>query len=332
MKTNEFIIQELKSLSIKEIKNLFSDKEQTDLLETITQVFDINGIADIEILSASITQNEKLSSLKILNFNVEQLLKVNDLDFLQADFQIIEQRMSNDPKNRIYPLLWILHKINTFETDEYLDSEYADFLKTVFEKYDFIVNLDDFLFESRILLIKPSWEVWEKEIFQPVFEIASNKYQKKYAFRKILAYVYFQNEDYKAALKCLEQIMNSIKNELSEREDKSIGDIEFPYFEYLDAVQLSGIIHYTLGDHEKAMQLLNFVINNLPKIEFENGEEDEILSYIDSFILRIHYNIQKNKTDDVIHDYKRIKEYLCWGDWENEYPDVFKYINDKNVA
>ncbi len=332
MKTNEFIFQELQGLSIKDVKNLLPENEQSEVIEYITQIFNSNGVSDIENLLVLIKEDEKLGRLKNLTFIIEQLMKVNDFDFSIANFQNIEQRVKNDPKNRIYSLLWVMFKINLFETDEYLDIEYSEFLKAVFEKFDYLVNLDDFLNETRVLLIKPFWESWESEIFQPVFETASKKYPQKHALKRILSQIYFKNEDYKPALDCLEEIMGSIKSDLKTRKNKSIGDIEFPYFEYLETVQLYGIINYILGDHEKAIQLLTFVINNLPKVEFENGEEDEVLSYIDSFIFRMKYNIQYNRFEYVLQDYQKIKEYLSWGDWQEEYPEVFKYINDKKVA
>ena len=147
-----------------------------------------------------------------------------------------------------------------------------------------------------------------------------------------LAHIYFQNEDYIKALPILESILSSIKFEIKNKGDKFIGDMEFPYDEYLDTVQLIGIIHHILGNQDKSMHYLNFVLNNLPEIKFEKGIEDEILSFMDAFFIRMRFNIQKNKTKEVLQDYQKVKEYLSWGDWENEYVDVIKYITDRKLT
>lgn len=332
MRINEFINQELKNIASQELKNLVRFEEEKELIRVLNSISLEDELGNIEEYILVIKSSSILNHLKNFNFILDILLKVYDFEFCEDSFKEIEQNMKNNPKIRIYPLLWIYYKVNFFRNDEYLDSEFADFLKNIFIEYDYLINLDDFLYETNVLIIKPSWEKWMKEIFANVFELASKKYPNKYAFKSILAKIYFQNEEYLLSLSHLAPIIQFVNSVPENKKDKTIIDFEFPYIEYLDAIQLAGIIHHKLGEQNKAMYYVNYVLNNLPIINFNKGEEEEVSMYIDSFFIRMHSNAQKNKNEKVLQDYEKVKGYLSCGDWENKYTDVINYINNRKVA
>ena len=87
-----------------------------------------------------------------------------------------------------------------------------------------------------------------------------------------------------------------------------------------------GIIHNILGDKHKALDYVEFALGNLQKIDFDGGETEDVLGYIDCFFIRMQHNIILNKSKAVLNDYMKVKDYLSWGDWETEYPDVIKYV------
>ena len=335
MELNEFISKELRNLTIRELKNVSNDndKQAEDVLKIFDSCFE-NSVAFEEALDAwSKELNESgFDFSKGYKFIIDQLSDLHGLDFDRGVLERIEKGLKYDPKNRIYPILWIFHKKSSFDLDEYLDAEYAQFLDKIIEEYDYIVNLEDFIFETDILLIKPIWEEWEKEIFLPVLEKASIRYPEKYAFERILAFIHFKDKEYVAALMVLNSIIISIEKELKENDDKAIGSSDFPYDEYLDVIQLAGIINYRLGDTKKAMLYINYVLNNLPVVDGEGGGEPEIMSFVDSFMIRILYSIKTENQEQIIKDYKAIKGVLFLYDWENEYPEVFSFLRENKLV
>ena len=334
MELNEFISKELRNLTIRELKNASSvnDKHAEKILKLFDSYFGNNNVSK-EALDAWSNElnNSGFEVSEGCKFTIDQLSDFDAIDFDKRDLERIEQGLKYDPKNRIFPLLWILHKKSSFDSDEYLDAEYAQFLDKIIEEYDYIVNLEDFIDETNILLIKSIWEEWEKDIFLPVFEKASVRYPEKYAFKKILAFIHYKSKDYDQALSALNSIINSIEKELKENYDKVIGSSDFPYIDYLEVVQLTGMIHYTLGDPKKAMLYIKYVLNNLPVIEGECGVEPEIMSFVDSFFIRILYSIKTKNHVQIIKDFRVINGVLFLYDWENEYPEVFSFLRKRKL-
>jgi tetratricopeptide (TPR) repeat protein len=223
--------------------------------------------------------------------------------------------------------------VESFRNDEFLDAEYAEFLKIVLHKYDYLINLNDFLFNTGILLLKPQYEQWDPEIFLPPLELANQKYPHKYAFTKLLAEVHFKNEDHERALSLLDALLFSVENESLQKENKLIGDKEFTYSDYIDAVQLTGIIHYKFGNFDASLSRLDKVINNLPIVFFNDHKEEDVISYLDSFLTRMSISLNEGKTTDVLRDFERIKEYMYFYDnSENDYPTVHEFLrNQKKI-
>ena len=334
MELKEFLIKELRNLTTREFSKSAGEsqihaEEALKLFEScISKEGDLE--AELESFSAKLGKaGAQLSAgYKVI---IDLLIKDYDRYFDKNDLIRIEQGLKNDPTNRIYPLLWVFCKKSLFDSDEYLDNEYAQFIDRIVEEYDYLVNLDDFFYSTGILLIKHIWERWESDIFLPVFEKASSRYPDKYEFRRILAYIHYRTKDYDEALSVLNSIITSVEEEAKAKKDYSIGSAEFPYFDYLDVVQLTGMIHYALGDPEKAMVNINYVLDNLPVIITKDGEEPEIMSFVDSFMIRMHHSIKTGNQEQFVKDYKTIKGVLFLHDWENEYPEVFNYIREKKL-
>jgi tetratricopeptide (TPR) repeat protein len=319
MKTHEFIANEIKTAAISEITKTFDPIEQPMLIDGLNQFFHSNiyVLSDLEKLEELANSNKSIGSLKIINF-ILQLIQQSTIN-PQATLQAIEQSMKNAPSNRLYPLLWVLQKVEMFNTDEYLDSEYAAFLEATATSYGYLFELDDFITSTRILLYEQLADTQEYELFQKVFFTTSALYPQKHPLKKMLARFYYKNNDYSLALECLEQLVH----------EKHTLRCECDFDEHLDAIQLAGIINYKLGNIERAMIQINYVIDNIPKWEENNSMIYNTLSFIDAFLYRMRYNISKGNASEIEKDYKVVKLDLHYSDWEQTHPDVYVFINKK---
>lgn len=202
-----------------------------------------------------------------------------------------------------------------------MDSEYAAYLETTATSYGYLFELDDFITCTGILLYEQLADTQEYELFQKVFLKASALYPNKHPFKKMLARFYYKNNDYPLAIECLEQLI----------QDKHTPYCECYLEEHIDAIQLAGVVNYKMGNMEKAMNLINYVIDNIPKWKDNNTIVYETLSYIDAYLYRMRYNISKGNAPQVEKDYKEVKLDLHYSDWEHTHPDVYDYINNKIV-
>jgi len=309
MKTLEFIVNELKAAAIGEVKNTYPPNEQPMLIDEIIQAFD-SDFPDVKTLA---NHNKIIGSLKIIRY----ILNLMDQD--DGTIQDLEQKLINEPRNKLYQLLWIEQKVEAFQYDEYLDSEYATFLETITASYGCFFELDDFITSTEIILYEQLANTQEYEMFQKVFLKASAMYPNKHPFKKMLARLYFKNNDYFPALECIEQLIH----------DKHTPGCECDFEEQLDAIQLAGIINYKLGNIERAMIQINYVIDNIPKWEDNNKKVSNKLSFIDAYLYRMRYNIGKGNASQVMDDFNQVEMELFYSDWEHTHPDVFDFINKK---
>ena len=149
MTINEFLSEELKTLAVREMKHVLNVEEKNLLMEVFNSLL---PEAEEKRLLEELSNNT--SSLKLKNLQILlQELNTND-----HDLKKIETKMKEKPLNRIYPLTWVYCMVELFRNDEFLDSEYAGFIRTVIDKYSYLVNLDDFLYNTGFLLIKPQNE------------------------------------------------------------------------------------------------------------------------------------------------------------------------------
>ena len=184
MRTYEFIDIELRKQAIEELKNNNKIKEQSkliDVLETNSIGKELEAIYDYVI---AIKQHDEFNNLKNFTFILDLLKKVDELEMEISELKEIERRMKYNPKNKIFPFLWIKYKVSFFEDDEYLDFDYAKFINNIINNYDYLINLEDFFFETQVLFIKPLWETWDKSIFSSVFKMGANKFPHKHIFKK----------------------------------------------------------------------------------------------------------------------------------------------------
>lgn len=322
MKTHEFITTEIKTAAISEIRKTYEQNEQPILIDSLNHFFqnNISGLSDLEELKELANSNNKLGSLKSINYII-QLIQQSPIN-PEATLQAIEQSMKNAPSNRLYPLFWVSQKVDMFHTDEYLDSEYAAFLETTFTSYGYLFELDDFITSTGILLYQQLANTQEYELFQKVFLTASALYPQKHPLKKMLARFYYEKNDYSLALECLEQLI----------QDKHTIRSESYLDEHLDTIQLAGVVNYKMGNFQKAMNLINYVIDNIPKWEDNNTMVYETLSYIDAYLYRMRYNISKGNASQVEKDYKDVKLDLPYSDWEHNHPDVYSYVKAMKMA
>jgi tetratricopeptide (TPR) repeat protein len=320
MKTIEFITNEIKTAAISEISMTYDQSEHPLLIDSLNHFFqnNISDLSDFEELEELANSNSRLGSLKSINYII-QLIQLSSIN-PEANEKAIEQKMINEPRNKLYPLLWVLHKVEMFHTDEYLDSEYAAFLETTATSYGYLFELDDFITSTTILLYQQLADTQEYEMFQKVFLKASALYSQKHPLKKMLARLYFKNNDYFPALECIEQLIH----------DKHTPGCECDFEEQLDAIQFAGIINYKLGNTERAMIQINYVIDNIPKWEDNNKKVSNTLSFIDAYLYRMRYNISKGNSFQVMDDFNQVEMDLFYCDWEHTHPDVFDYI--KKIA
>lgn len=301
--------------AINEVKNTFPPHEQPMLIDGINLFFN-NNFSDFSDLETLAKSNKNIGSLKSIGF-ILHLMKQDT-----GNIQALEQKMINEPRNKLYPLLWVAGKVEGFNDDEYFDREYAAFLETITVSYGYLFELDDFLESSRILLYEHLADTQDYELFQKVFLKASSMYPNKHPLKKMLARFYYKNNDYLLALECIEQLIH----------DKHTPHCECDLDGHLDSIQLAGIINYKLGNIERAMIQINYVIDNNPKWEDNNTMVCDTLSIIDSYLYRMRYNISKGNVSQVKEDYEQVKFDLPDSDWEHTHPDVYSYINERKIA
>lgn len=324
----KFIEQEFKLLAKTEISEQFSKALSEEL---ITEVSAISLIDEEELDSTEMTTlfetRSELTKLTITFFILDQINKASEREYSETDLRRIEKKIAQYPKNNILPILWVFQKIDYFEEEECFDAELVDFYKTVFDKYAYLMDIDDFFEETDLLISFLTYSRLEKsfDVYYPVFKKAAKKYPKHIEILKEYGIILYFKEDYIQSLTCFKTIKDITEEEKQTQE-------AYRYLEELDALQFMAMNYNRLGEYEKLSSCVDFVLSSLPRFDWvdldgNSGTDYDTMSYIDSFLLRMKLSLKKNDSVKFMEDYKKINGDLEWYNWAADYPEVFEYLN-----
>jgi hypothetical protein len=324
MKLHEFINQEFKQVAAKEINQLFDAEQSKSLCNKIDAIVLDPELEEIENLAGLFDQDKDLRKLKNAAFVLDKLVKLNDLEFSPKELEYVKNRMNSRPDDRLLPLLWIYGQIYIFENEECFESEVAGFFKLLFEKFRFLVEIDNFFEETRINeeVLNAERLRNSNEFLYPVFADAVDRYPENLHIRRILGYICYYKGTYTESIDHLNRVIRIIREK-----DLLMDELDYPkIMEYL------ALNYDKLGDDEKVSECVENVLSNLPLAVYSDGSEAEASDpAIPSFFLRMRLNIKNRNRQKVLEDYNRVKEYLLLWDWENDFPDVMKFVEGTNT-
>jgi len=241
---------------------------------------------------------------------------------IETDLKKVNELIQLQPGNRLLPFFWIIINIESFAAEESFKREMVSFYNVIFEKYGYLIDLENFFEET--CLVNPNFFIRNAECdyFIPVFQKAVERFPEKLALKKSLALLLYNNQDYRGTIEILKSTHYQIQNttELPE----NIRQDYFYSFDYIDSMQLLALSFEKLGDYEQVPYCLNFVFNHL-----DQYVEPDIFSYMDSFFLRMRINLRKGEYQKVKEDYQTIKDFLDIDaeHWIDEYGDVLNQID-----
>lgn len=240
---------------------------------------------------------------------------------IETDLKKVNELIQSQPGNRLLPFFWIIINIESFAAEESFKREMTSFYNVIFEKYGYLIDLENFLEET--CLVNPNFYIGnaESDYFIPVFQKAVEKFPEKLALKKSLALLLYNNQDYNGTIEILKSIHYKIKNTIEI--EGNISQDYFYSFDYIDSMQLLALSFEKLGDYEQVPYCLNFVFNNL-----DQYVDPDIFSYMDSFFLRMRINLRKGEFQKVKTDYQTILPFLDIDSehWYEEYGDVLNQI------
>lgn len=323
MVLNKFIIQELKSTVIKEVNN---DAQGKKILAKI----DTFGDGLLERLD-ELDNDLELSDFKELNNTLSVLHELDEFDL--SLFQKAEILIKVYPNNKIFPLVYLFCYKMGLEEQENLKDELSliEYFKLI-QKFDFLIELDNILFEAELLKVFP--ELYGKDTLSqlvPILNEIIGKYPNKLGFRFYLVQVLFQISVYDDALKTIKAI---------QKDWDSLSDEDFDGLTEEDNVYLVltlAKIYDKKNDNASALNEVNWVIDNIPSWEAD-GEEIQINGFDEAYFLRMKCNMLKQNKEAVLLDYNALKEYdalfeldgssdeISTPDLRNAYAAVLKYV------
>lgn len=328
MKIQEFINQEFKEIVVNEL-NQTIDLQQRESLITKSDTFDLGEDFDnLDDIIELFEKEEVLSKLKFSGFILEQIFKIDDLEYSLNDLDSINKQILNRPTNKLLPLLWVYQQINVFKEEEFFEKEVAEFLELLFEKYNYLVEFEDFFKETGI-----RYEIlWQErlrnsnEILFPIFQKAVQRYPGNIYLKKILGFIRYFNGAYSESVDILNFVLKTIKE----------NDLSIDELVYLEILEYQAMNYDKLGDEDKVSEYVEYILSNLPKASFDDGDIEIVDWTIDTFFLRMRLNMKKEDKQKVLEDYERVKEGVIekvLEEYGNKYPDVIEYVMkyEKNV-
>lgn len=319
MRTEDFLIKELRDLILTDAKKSFADEKCNEIADEIIQkVLELEDVADIFKIKV-------LKRLPNVKFIIENFIRLDDEDDLQkVDIYVIDQIFKNNPKNNLNAFIWIKYKVLEFEQEGYFDLELGELFSLVFEKVDAkLINLHDFLLVTGLFALTfDEAKVWNIKIFENIFKKAILKFPEKYQLHKMLAQIYLTNKRYKECVNVLNLFLDKIA--LIEYEDGDYGRLS-----YLETFQQRAIANYKLGNVKIALKDCDFVTRNLPILKFNDGEESmEFVDYfMDAFFIRMTENLRIGNLTAIKKDVDRvvINTGIDLTAWKHEYIELFEY-------
>ena len=336
MNVEEFITNELRTIAESEIKGSFNKEQIPIVIEKVNRFLtETETIVNYEEPLTTLQNDEHLSSLKSFKWHVEQIVKINkcygnlfDLPsdiIIKSDIKNVNELIQIQPGNKLLHYFWVIYNFESLIAEESFIRDMATFYNTIFERYSFLIELDDFFQVTDLLHPIYSIENDEGNVFVPVFEKAVEKYPQKLALKKILALTFFKNQNYKSSVEIYTTICEKYES------NKGIKDDDFWGFDYIEAMQYIALNYEKLGEIDKVPYYVNYVLENLPLFSKSEGEENQknIFSHIDSFFLRMRINLRKGEYQKVKEDYQAVEAFLDIDPqhWYDEYGDVLNQIN-----
>ena len=328
MKLHEFIDQEFKKIAANELNQLFDEQQSKSLFVKIDDIFLGEDFNNLEKLSDLIKKDKNLRKLKSTQFILDQLIKIDDFEFSLNDLKLIKKQMKYEPNNRLLPLFWVYQQLDVFKEEEFFETELSEFFRELFVKFDYLVELEDFFYETNIAFETLHHERLKNssELLYPLFRDAVNMYPDNFYLKKVLGMLCYNKGDFNESLTILNSI-NEAFGPLSELEQNDlISDLGF---DYLELMQYMALNYDKLGNYEKVSECVEYVLANLPIVYTIEGKDDvDTFSYLDSFFLQMRLNMKKENALKVLDNYNRIEDNLEFYDWASVYPDVIKYVED----
>jgi hypothetical protein len=281
-------------------------------------------------LQERINNDSDLSGLPGLT-SILYLIQKTEEKCTKEDFLKLSGLIKQSPQNKLYRLLWIIYLVQLLKKGEQDYTQINTFLKIVFEQYNDLVEINNFVEATGILdLISP--QTTDKELQNtliPILQRALETRPEKIILQSYLGMIYFYMEDYKRAMHHLDEVRLFVNTNWSGLD--KINFDAFRFHEYLSILQYLALSHEQLGDSTNAERYANYILSNLPvfhSLEDKKKEED-ISFFIAAFFLRMRSDMKKNNSVKVLKNYNRVEEYLGTEDWEAEFSDVIKYV--KNI-
>jgi len=332
MKLQEFITNELIAFADSDIRFSLKNGQSKIFLDRVKSL--LNEVEEDEInfekILTEIQNDEKLSTLKTFRWHIEQLARIStyygtiiDLPsdaFIETDIKKVNELILSQPGNRLLPLFWLIYKMESFKASESFTREIVSFYETIFEEYGYLVEIDDFFKKTNLLYQSCLVENPDGGCFIPVFQKAIEKFPKKLVLKLSLARFLHDNQNYNGSVEVLKSICNQTEN-LVKFPDKTTQD-SFIYDDYIYAKQFLAINYDKMGEIDEVQYYADSVISYF----YQSGEED-ILSYSDSFLLRMRINLNNGENQKVIEDYQVIKSCLDMAPeyFQDEYGDVLNF-------
>lgn len=321
MSIYDFIQEEFKSIAVSEAKQLLETELLNSVIQEIEQIHFGNELEDLEEKLINLEKNKGFLKLKLTNTISIFLLNLYNLEYEIQDLIRIQNLMDKNPDNKLLPLIWVFYQLDAFEEDELLEKDVADFFQVLFNRFDYLIELDDF-FENTDIAISTLNQTRLKqsaELLYPVFKDALKQYPENFAIKRLLGEISYHHNLYQVSIELLLDVLKDILNNDALDELNRIEIMEYLALNY-----------DKLGDDKKVEEYINEIMNNLPIISFSDGTEEIAVDFtIDAFFLNMRLNMKKNDVQKVKEDFELVKSGIlveALEECEKDYPDVIEYV------
>ena len=339
MRTEEFVLNELKESFINEANNCFRAEELVLVKTKIDKSISKEALKDI-VLIEKIAKDKQLAKLK---YSISTLLTINDVNVIFDDFdheifpikmlldQIIKKK-SDNPKNRIFPYFWVKTSVRYFKIEEYFESEIVAFYKEFFENYDYLLDLDDIEYETDYPRLPSGGDIYSNIELTKVFEKAVEKYQNNLTLIFLLIYFYgAQNKMDKAEIE-VHKYLNSLPERYKRFEYEDYKDRE--HNTHLAVLQALAVIKYDSELYDEALNAASLLLDNLIYTEVV-GIKRDIRGFEQSLFIRVTINLKRHNKKALEADYKLIREVHTCLDYSDlkkpKYKDAIEYLDYKGM-
>ena len=321
MSIYDFIQNEFKSVALNEAKQILD----TDLINSlIPKIEKINFGDELVFLEEKLFELEKIegfTKLKLSNTISYFLLNLYNLDFEIYDIIRIQNLIDKYPDNKLLPLIWVFYQLDAFEEDELLEKDVADFFQVLFDRFGYLIELDNFFEDTDIAnnTLNQNRQKQSSELLYPVFKVALKQFPKNIAIKRILGEISYYHKRYQESIDLLLDVLKEIPNNDALDELNRIEIFEFLALNY-----------DKLGNDAKTSEYVDIIMDNIPVFTDANGNKSETIDFsIDAFFLRMRFNAKKGDKEKVREDYNKLKNAVFAAqleEYEKEYFDVMNFI------